>query len=135
MYRALSTSVLFNHSGSFNQENVIEKIDVLYGQYLDRSIIMDVLAIVKKNNTFLKERFGVKKIGVFGSTVRGEAKEESDVDVLVEFESTKKSFDNFMELSFFLEDLFGKKVDLITTSGLDKYIRPYVEREVVWCEK
>ena len=96
---------------------------------------MDVLAIVKKNKTFLKERFGVKKIGVFGSMARGEAKEESDVDVLVEFESTKKSFDNFMELSFFLEDLFGKNVDLITTSGLDKYIRPYVEKEVVWCEK
>ena len=96
---------------------------------------MDVLAIVKKNNTFLKERFGVKKIGVFGSVARGEAKEKSDVDVLVEFESTKKNFDNFMELCFFLEDLFGKKVDLITTSGLDKYIRPYVEREVIWCEK
>lgn len=96
---------------------------------------MDVLAIVKKNKTFLKERFGVKKIGVFGSAARGEAKEKSDVDVLVEFESTKKSFDNFMELSFFLEELFGKKVDLITTSGLDKYIRPYMEREVVWCEK
>ena len=96
---------------------------------------MDVLAIVKKNNTFLKERFGVKKMGVFGSVARGEAKEKSDVDVLVEFESTKKNFDNFMELCFFLEDLFGKKVDLITTSGLDKYIRPYVEREVIWCEK
>jgi predicted nucleotidyltransferase len=96
---------------------------------------MDVLAIVKKNKTFLKERFGVKKIGVFGSVARGEAKEKSDVDVLVEFESAKKSFDNFMELSFFLEDLFGKKVDLITTSGLDKYIRPYVEKEVIWCEK
>ena len=113
----------------------IEKLEVLYGQYYDRSVIMDVLAIVKKNKTFLKERFGVKKIGVFGSMVRGEAKEESDVDVLVEFENTKKSFDNFMELSFFLEDLFWKKVDLITTSGLDKYVRPYVEREVVWCEK
>ncbi len=96
---------------------------------------MDVIAIVKKNKAFLKEKFGVKKIGVFGSMVRGEAREESDVDILVELESTKKSFDNFMELSFFLEELFGKKVDLITTSGLDKYIRPYVEREVVWCEK
>lgn len=96
---------------------------------------MDILAIVKKNKTFLKERFGVKKIGVFGSVARGEAKEKSDVDVLVEFESTQKNFDNFMELCFFLEDLFGKKVDLITTSGLDKYIRPYVEREVIWCEK
>lgn len=96
---------------------------------------MDVLAIVRRNKTFLKERFGVKKIGIFGSMVRGDAKRESDVDVLVEFESTKKSFDNFMELSFFLEDLFGRRVDLITTSGLDKYVRPYVEREVVWREK
>ncbi len=96
---------------------------------------MDVLAIVKKNKTLLKEIFGVKKIGVFGSVARGEAKERSDIDVLVEFDSTKKTFDNFMELCFFLEDLFGKKVDLITTSGLDRYIRPYVEREVIWCEK
>ncbi len=96
---------------------------------------MNVLAIIKKNKTSLKERFGVKKIGVFGSTVRGEENMESDVDFLVEFESTKKNFDNFMELSYFLEDIFGRKVDLITTSGLDKYIRPYVEKEVVWCEK
>ncbi len=70
-----------------------------------------------------------------GPRGREEARDESYVDVLAEFEITKKSFDNFMELSFFLEDLFGRKVDLITTSGLDKYVRPYVEREVVWCEK
>ncbi len=96
---------------------------------------MDVLVTLKKNKTFIKEKFGVKKIGVFGSVARGEAKKGSDVDVLVEFEKDKKNFDNFMDLSFFLEDLFGRKVDLITTSGLDKYIRPYVEKEVVWCEK
>ena len=96
---------------------------------------MDVLATLKKNKVLIKERFGVKKIGVFGSVARGEAKKESDVDVLVEFERDKKSFDNFMDLSFFLENLFGKKVDLITTSGLDKYIRPYVDKEAIWCEK
>ena len=61
---------------------------------------MDVLAIVKKNNTFLKERFGVKKIGVFGSMVRGDAKNKSDVDIPVDFKSTKKSYDNFTELDF-----------------------------------
>lgn len=96
---------------------------------------MDVLVTLKKNKAFIKEKFGVKKIGVFGSVARGEAKKGSDVDVLVEFEKDKKNFDNFIDLSFFLEDLFGRKVDLITTSGLDKYIRPYVEKEVVWCEK
>ena len=95
---------------------------------------MDVLVTLKKNKAFIKEKFGVKKIGVFGSVARGEAKKGSDVDVLVEFEKDKKNFDNFIDLSFFLEDLFGRKVDLITTSGLDKYIRPYVEKEVVWCE-
>ncbi len=96
---------------------------------------MNVLATLKKNKAIIKEKFGVKKIGVFGSVARGEAKKGSDVDVLVEFEKDKKNFDNFIDLSFFLEDLFGRKVDLITTSGLDKYIRPYVEKEVVWCEK
>lgn len=95
---------------------------------------MDVLVTLKKNKAFIKEKFGVKKIGVFGSVARGEAKKGSDVDVLVEFEKDKKNFDNFIDLSFFLEDLFGRKVDLITTSGLDKYIRPYVEKEVVWSE-
>lgn len=96
---------------------------------------MDILAALKKNKAFLKERFGVKKIGIFGSVARGEAKDESDVDVLVEFEKGKTSFDNFMDLSFFLEGLFGRKVDLITTTGLHKYIRPYVKKEVIWCEK
>jgi predicted nucleotidyltransferase len=95
---------------------------------------MDVLVTLKKNKAIIKEKFGVKKIGVFGSVARGEAKKGSDVDVLVEFEKDKKNFDNFIDLSFFLEDLFGRKVDLITTSGLDKYIRPYVEKEVVWSE-
>jgi len=96
---------------------------------------MDAFVMLKKNENFIKERFGVKKIGIFGSAARGEAREESDVDVLVEFEKDKTCFDNFMDLGFFLEGLFGKKVDLITTSGLHKYIRPYVEREVIWCEK
>lgn len=96
---------------------------------------MDILAALKKNKTIIKERFGVKKIGIFGSVARGEAKDESDVDVLVEFERGKTSFDNFMDLSFFLESLFGRKVDLITTTGLHKYIRPYVKKEVIWCEK
>jgi len=52
----------------------------------------------------------------------------------VEFELDKNTFDNFMDLLFYLEDLFGKKVDLITTGGLHQYIRPFVEREVIWCE-
>ncbi|MFA4936410.1 MAG: nucleotidyltransferase family protein [Candidatus Methanoperedens sp.] len=96
---------------------------------------MDILSLLKNNIPLIKKKYGVKKIGIFGSVVRGDAKEASDVDVLVEFKKDKINFDNFMDLGFFLEDLFRKKVDLITVGGLDKYIRPYVEKEVVWCEK
>ncbi|MEN4017774.1 MAG: nucleotidyltransferase family protein [Methanobacterium sp.] len=74
----------------------------------------------------------LKKIGIFGSYAKGQQNEESDVDILVEFE--KPTFDNFMELAFFLEDLFGKKVDLLTPKSLSPYMKPYVEKEVIWCE-
>ena len=95
---------------------------------------MDILTKLEANEAFIKSKFGVKKIGIFGSFARGDSGEQSDVDVLVEFEPDKNTFDNFMDLLFYLEDLFGKKVDLITTRGLHRYIRPFVEREVVWCE-
>ena len=91
---------------------------------------MEALKILKEHENEIKRRFGVKRIGIFGSHARGEEKATSDVDVLVEFEVP--SFDNFMELAFFLEDLFGREVDLVTTGGLSPHIAPFVEREVVW---
>jgi uncharacterized protein len=81
----------------------------------------------------LKTSFGVRKIGIFGSVARGEDKPSSDIDVLVEFEDNKATFRNFMGLISFLEEIFGRKVDLVTTNGIDKYLRPYIEKEVVWC--
>jgi predicted nucleotidyltransferase len=95
---------------------------------------MDILTKLEVNEAFIKVLFGVKKIGIFGSFARGDSGEQSDVDVLVEFEPDRNTVDNFMDLLFYLEDLFGKKVDLITTGGLHQYIRPFVEMEVVWCE-
>jgi predicted nucleotidyltransferase len=91
---------------------------------------MDALKVLKEHENEIKRRFDVKRIGIFGSHARGEEKETSDVDVLVEF--TKPSFDNFMDLAFFLEDLFGMEVDLVTIGGLSPHIAPFVEREVVW---
>ena len=80
----------------------------------------------------IKANFAVKRIGIFGSFSRGEQKESSDIDILVEFE--KPSFRNFMDLSFYLEDLFGRKADLVTVKGLHPRIRPYVEKDVIWSE-
>ncbi|MCD6413590.1 MAG: nucleotidyltransferase family protein [Elusimicrobia bacterium] len=84
-----------------------------------------------KHREVLK-KYGVKKIGLFGSFVRGEQKENSDLDFLVQFD--KPDFDNFMDLIFYLEDLFNRKVEIITESGLSPYIRPYIEKEVRWYE-
>lgn len=75
-------------------------------------------------------RFGVKRCGVFGSFVRNESHDQSDVDILVEFEPGQKTFDNFMNLAFFLEDLFGRRVDLITTESLSPYLGPHILHEV-----
>lgn len=62
--------------------------------------------------------YGVKRCGLFGSFLRGEATEKSDIDLLVEFESELKTFVNFMDLCFFLEDLFERKVDVLTPESL-----------------
>ena len=89
-----------------------------------------ILKLLQKHKSELK-KFGVKRIWVFGSYVRGEAKETSDVDILVEFEKGKKTFDNYMELKFFLEELLGVEVDLITVEALKPKIRKYVWKEAV----
>jgi predicted nucleotidyltransferase len=74
--------------------------------------------------------FGVKYIGLFGSFVRGDQKDSSDIDILVEFIPEKHTFDNFMEVAFFLEEVLGRKVELVTTESLSPHIGPHILREV-----
>lgn len=93
---------------------------------------MDPLKTLKEHDSEIKSRFSVRKIGIFGSFTRGEGRETSDIDVLMEFE--EPTFRNFMGFVFFLEELFGREVNLVTTRGLRPYIRPAVEKEVVWSE-
>ena len=76
----------------------------------------------------LRERFGVAKIGIFGSAARGEERPDSDVDVLVEFAPGQTTFRNLMGPAFYLEDLFGRRVDLITVGGLDPFSRMWSGR-------
>ena len=73
---------------------------------------------------------GVKRLGVFGSFARDQQDDDSDVDILVEFEPGQKSFENFMQLAFFLEDTLGRKVELLTRESLSPYIGPHILREV-----
>ena len=89
----------------------------------------DVFSVIKESHDKIKT-FGVKKIGLFGSFVRGEQDGESDVDLLVEFEQGQKTFDNFIQLSFLLEEALKRRVDLVTVESLSPYIRPYIIKEV-----
>lgn len=73
---------------------------------------------------------GVRRIGLFGSFVRGEAGEESDIDILVEFVEGRRSFDTYMDLKFLLEDLFKRKVDLVDRDAIKPGLRPYILRSV-----
>ena len=76
--------------------------------------------------------FGVRKLGLFGSFVRNSQRSSSDVDLLIEFEKGKKSFDNFIQLNFYLEELLNRRVEIVTTESLSPYIGPYVLKEVVY---
>lgn len=69
---------------------------------------------------------GVRRLGLFGSFAREAATADSDVDLLVEFEAGQKTFDHFMELAFFLEDLLQRRVELLTPESLSPYIGPRI---------
>ena len=76
------------------------------------------------------EKFGVKRIGIFGSFIKGRQNKKSDVDLLVEFIRGKKNFKNFIYLAFFLEDLLHRKVELVTPESLSPYLKPNIFKEI-----
>ena len=93
----------------------------------------EIIRKIRENRKKI-ESFGVKKIGIFGSIVRGEAKKDSDIDIVVEFERGKASFKNFCALVDFLEELFGRKVDILTPDGIEsiriKHVKEEIKREI-----
>jgi len=74
--------------------------------------------------------FGVEQIGLFGSFVRNEATPESDIDLLVELRKEFKTFRNFLALNYYLEDIFKRKVELVTKQSLSPYIGPHILKTV-----
>ncbi len=76
------------------------------------------------------KNFGVKDLGLFGSFVRNEQKEESDIDFLVDFEPEQYKYRNFINLAYYLEDLLGRRVEVITRSGLSPYLAPHILKEL-----
>ncbi len=87
-----------------------------------------IFQILKDEGKLISSRYGVRRIGIFGSCARGEDKEGSDVDILVEFD--RKTFDNYMGLKLFLEEKLGRSIDLVTTEALKPALRDEILKEV-----
>ncbi len=91
----------------------------------------DVTKTIQSNIEEIK-KYGVKKIGIFGSFARATQNNKSDIDILVEFEKGEKIFDNYMELKFYLERLLRRKVDLVIKDAVKPRIKQAVLREVAY---
>ncbi len=90
----------------------------------------DALKTLKAHMPTLRARFGVVDLALFGSTSRDMADPQSDVDILVRFDGRATS-SRYFGLQFYLEDLLGAPVDLVTDKALRQELRPYVEREAI----
>lgn len=80
------------------------------------------------DNREILKKYGVRQIGLFGSYVNGTAHATSDIDLLVELE--RSTFQDYMELVLFIEDLFEKKVDLVAVESVKSDLKPYIEKQV-----
>ena len=90
----------------------------------------EILGFLKQHKKDLEARFSVRRIGLFGSVLSGSASARSDVDILVEL--ADPTFDHYMDLKFFLEDQFGRPVDLVLADSLKPRLKPIITREVAY---
>ncbi len=90
----------------------------------------EVLTKLKAAKPILAERFGVERLALFGSTVRGDSKVDSDVDLVVSFNGPATST-RFFGVQFYLEDELGCRVDLVTDKAVRPELKPFIESEAV----
>lgn len=88
------------------------------------------LELLSRSKPELQARFGVTRLALFGSTARNTATSNSDVDVLVAFDGPATS-KRYFGVQFYLEDLLGLPIDLVTEKALRPELRPYIEQEKV----
>jgi predicted nucleotidyltransferase len=90
----------------------------------------EALELLREHKAEMVSRFGVKRLALFGSTARDEAREDSDVDVLVDFVHPA-TFHGYFDLKFYLEGLLGHEVDLVCDKAVREPIRPHIERDAI----
>jgi uncharacterized protein len=91
----------------------------------------EVLGFLTGEKNSIYRDFGVIDIAVFGSYAKNEQRKESDVDIYVKLKQEYKTFDNFMELRFFLEETLGRKVDLVTQEAIREELKPRIFSEAI----
>jgi len=94
---------------------------------MKRARTLDLLA---QSKSVLAARYGVTRLALFGSTARDAARVDSDVDILVGFDGPATS-ERYFGVQFYLEDLLGQSVDLVTEKALRPELRPFIEKEAV----
>ena len=88
-----------------------------------------ILQFIRQNREHIRS-FGVSEIGLFGSFVRNEQRPDSDIDLLVDYHTGQASFKNLMNLAFFFEDSFHRKIELVTPVSLSDRLNEYIAREI-----
>ena len=91
----------------------------------------DIIMFLRTHKDEMAQRFGVVSVGLFGSYARGDARDDSDIDIAIEIMSEKKSLRNFLGVRRYLEEQFGKTVDLGIESTLKPLAREMVDKEII----
>ena len=95
--------------------------------------ILQISTVLEQNKSNLAS-YGLRRVGIFGSTARGEADAKSDIDLLLDFDPRQKTYRNFYASTTLLETLLSRPVDAVTPQALSPRIKPYIDRDITYVQ-
>lgn len=91
-----------------------------------------ILDYLNRNKDYIKNKYGITKIGLLGSYARGDENEQSDIDIVIEMDKSRKNIHTFFAFKRELEETFGKKVDMGLESSIKPIVREVIQKEIVY---